>query len=529
MTATETARDDGCTTPAAADACTAQADAGAEADADAQPLYDTTFVVIDLETTGACPVVDRITEIGAVKVRGGEVIGEFATLVDPGVGVPADIAGLTGITDLMVCSAPPLSAVLPSLLHFVRGSVVVAHNAPFDIGFLHAGCAATGRVWPRTVVVDTVRLARAALAPEEVTDRRLGTLAAFFRAAVTPDHRALTDARATVEVLHGLLERLGRRGVHTLGDLRVHSGHETTAQIARRHLADPLPCTPGVFTFRDETGEALLTGRAEDLRADVRRHFTGLETRVRVLEAIGLTATVDAVPCRTTLQAELCEHGRLAVERPRLCSPPPGPRWWVTARPGRPLQLTTVAEDGVWTPGPDTGEPDTGEPARTLGPFPSRATARSAAGAVAAAGRDGRPARLGDVAAIRSTGAVGLADYLSAAARAHRLRGLRGAALLVAAAPTTEGGWDVNGFVRGVLVAAERVPAGDHPGGAAGRVRDAASLVTADPTSVADLGSLELVGAWLDGPGVRLVALDGTWACPLLLAPLSAGSRPPTA
>ncbi len=512
-----TARDEARTAPAGPDG-------HGDADADAQPLRETTFVVIDLETTGASPVSDRITEIGAVKVRGGEVIGEFATLVDPGVRVPADVAGLTGITDLMVCSAPPLSAVLPSLLHFVQESVVVAHNAPFDIGFLHVGCAATGRVWPRTVVVDTVRLARAALGPEEVTDRRLGTLASFFRGTVTPDHRALTDARATVEVLHGLLERLGRRGVHTLGDLRVHSGHETTAQIARRHLADPLPRTPGVFTFRDDTGGALLTGRAEDLRADVRRHFTGLQTRVRVLEAIGLTATVDAVPCRTTLQAQLCEHGRLAAERPRVCSPPPGARWWVTARPGRPLQLTTVADDGV-----RTAEPDTGELLRTLGPFPSRAAARSAADAVTAAGRDSRPAGLADVAAIRSAGAAGLTDYLSAAAHAHRLRALRAAAVLVAAAPTAGGGWDVNGFVRGMLVAAERVPAGDHPGGAAGRVLDATGLVTADATSVPDLGSLDLVDAWLDGPGVRLVALDGTWACPLLLAPLTTGSRPPTA
>jgi len=519
VTTTRTVRDGGRTAPT-----------GPEADA--QPLYDTTFVVIDLETTGASPAADRITEIGAVKVRGGEVLGEFATLVDPGVGVPEDISGLTGITDLMVCSAPPLSAVLPSLLHFVRESVVVAHNAPFDVGFLHAGCAATGRVWPSGVVVDTVRLARAALGPDEVTDRRLATLAAFFRTTVTPDHRALTDARATVEVLHGLLERLGRRGVHTLGDLRTHSGRETTAQVARRHLADPLPHTPGVFTFRDGAGAALLTGRTEDLQAGVRRHFTGLETRVRMLEAVGLTATVDAVPCRTELEARLVERQRLRVERPRVSGPPPGPRWWVLAPPGRPLHLTTAARRGI-----------AGGPVPRLGPFPSRATARSAADALTAAGPDGGPASLDDVGAVRSTGAPGLDDFLTAQSLAHRLRALGAARVLVAAAPSADGGWDVNGFVHGVLVAAERVPAEVHPGEAAGRVRDETTLAAHDltahelaghelaghqPTGEPDLASLELVGDWLDGTGTRLVALEGTWACPLALAPLSAGSRPPT-
>lgn len=188
---------------------------------DDQLLFATTFVVLDLETTGASPAADRITEIGAVKVCGGEVLGEFATLVDPGVSVPADVAGLTGLTDAVLVSAPPLAAVLPSLLEFVGGAVLVAHNAPFDVGFLHAGCTATDRTWPAGVVVDTVRLARAVLDREEVPDCRLATLAAFFRSPVTPDHRALPDARATVEVLHGLFERLGSLGVRTLGDLRA--------------------------------------------------------------------------------------------------------------------------------------------------------------------------------------------------------------------------------------------------------------------------------------------------------------------
>ena len=97
------------------------------------PLHDVTFVVVDLETTGGAPVDAGITEFGAVKVRGGAVIGEFQTLVNPGQPIPPFVAALTGITDALVASAPPLAGVLASFLEFARGAVLVAHNAPYDV------------------------------------------------------------------------------------------------------------------------------------------------------------------------------------------------------------------------------------------------------------------------------------------------------------------------------------------------------------------------------------------------------------
>src|SRR5437764_11342554 len=104
------------------------------------PLRETTFCVFDLETTGGAAKTDAITEIGAVKVRGGEVLGEFATLVDPGRGIPPEIVSLTGITNAMVCAAPTWEQVLPAFLEFAAGAVLVAHNSGFDIGFLRAAC-----------------------------------------------------------------------------------------------------------------------------------------------------------------------------------------------------------------------------------------------------------------------------------------------------------------------------------------------------------------------------------------------------
>ena len=103
-----------------------------------QSLATTPFVVVDLETTGGSADRDAITEIGAVKICGGEVVGEFATLVDPGCPIPPEIVTLTGITTAMVSAAPRIGEVLASFLEFARGAVLVAHNSRFDLGFLAA-------------------------------------------------------------------------------------------------------------------------------------------------------------------------------------------------------------------------------------------------------------------------------------------------------------------------------------------------------------------------------------------------------
>ncbi|MGH2526809.1 MAG: exonuclease domain-containing protein, partial [Actinomycetota bacterium] len=104
---------------------------------DAVPLADVTFVVVDLETTGGSPVDCGITEIGAVKFRGGERVGTFETLVNPGVPIPRQITHLTGIDDATVTSAPAIDAVIPSFAEFAHGGVFVAHNARFDFTFLN--------------------------------------------------------------------------------------------------------------------------------------------------------------------------------------------------------------------------------------------------------------------------------------------------------------------------------------------------------------------------------------------------------
>jgi len=187
-------------------------------------LSETTFAVIDLETSGGSPQSGAgITEIGVVKVRGGLVLGTFQSFVDPGHSLPPFITQLTGITDDMLMSAPFIDEVLPTLFEFLGSpeeTVLVAHNSPFDMSFLKTAALVHEYPWPAYATVDTARLARAVLDRDEVINCKLGTLAEFFKAETSPNHRALDDALATVDVLHGIIERLAGHKVRTFEEMR---------------------------------------------------------------------------------------------------------------------------------------------------------------------------------------------------------------------------------------------------------------------------------------------------------------------
>ncbi|MBW3662102.1 MAG: DEDD exonuclease domain-containing protein [Actinobacteria bacterium] len=279
-------------------------------------LIHVTFVVVDLETTGLSPASDRITEVGAVKVRAGEVLGEFHTLVHPGRRVPAAVTAVTGITDAMVRSSPPIEAVLPSLLEFLRDGVLVAHNAGFDVGFLDHELARSGRPRLTNTVVDTARLARRALGGE-VRDCRLSTLARHLRSRFTPEHRALADARATVDVLHGLLERTGSLGVVTLEDLLDYCRSTSDPLFRKVDLVRSAPDAAGVYRFLDERGETLYVGKARNLRQRLRRYF-GQDRRRRIADMVRLTARVEWDLAPTDLEAQVREVRAIQDERPRF-------------------------------------------------------------------------------------------------------------------------------------------------------------------------------------------------------------------
>ena len=385
------------------------------------PLHEVTFCVIDLETTGGSARDCGITEVGAVLLRGGECLGTFQTLVNPGVAIPPEITVLTGITQSMVLPAPRIEAVLPSLLEFIGSAVVVGHNVRFDVGFVNAALERAGRPRLTNTTVDTVALARR-LVRDEVPNCRLGTLASRFRLPHTPSHRALDDALATGDLLHVLLERAGSLGVTGLDDLVAMPKIDGHPQAAKLKLTDRLPRRPGVYLFRDAGGRVLYVGKASNLRSRVRSYFSGDERR-KVGQLLREAQSIDHVVTHGTLDAAVLEVRLIHRHQPRFNRQVK--RWGaytylkLTRERFPRLSITkSVRPDG----------------ATYLGPFASARSARLAAEAIETAvpirrctARPGSasrstactPAQLG-VATCPCAGAISEADYRQLAERVAR-------------------------------------------------------------------------------------------------------------
>lgn len=515
------------------------------------PLSERTLVVVDLETTGTSAEHDAITEIGAVKVRGGEVLGEFQTFVDPERPIPAYIAALTGITDATVAGAPRIRTALSMFLEFVGDAALVAHNARFDVGFLRARAADCDLPWPSPPVVDTLALARVVYRRDEVRDHRLGTLAAYVGACVRPDHRALSDARATVDLLHALIGRLGA-GASTLEDLMTAHRRARPVQLRKRHLADGIPAAPGVYRFVDAQGSVLYVGTSGNLRSRVRTYFTAAETRRRVLDMLPRADRIDVTVCRTATEAAVRELRAIAAERPEAnrAGLRPEKALWLRLGAGREgLSAARIARDesdGSAQIGPLASRHDV-EPLRglltdaVLGPG-ARFERERSVGAVSAGHHERLrhlmvedPTPLIDDAAARMRHHVDAGRYedadrvrqvaaafLTAARRAARLRALCAVPLLVAARPSTDPvigghGWEMIAVRHGRLLGADLLP------WSADVLAEADRLAAADPVLAradpAPLGQghhqeSEILLRWLDGEEVRIVRSVGTWTMP---------------
>ncbi|MGH9280367.1 MAG: DEDD exonuclease domain-containing protein, partial [Acidimicrobiales bacterium] len=339
------------------------------------PLHQVTFCVVDLETTGGSPATCAITEIGAVKVRGGECIGTFHTLVNPGLPIPPEIVILTGITETMVGPAPRVENVLPDLCEFMDGTVLVGHNLRFDTSFLDA--ALTAHHYPRLTHprVDTCALARR-LVRDEVPNCRLSTLSRQFRLSHQPCHRALDDALATADLLHALLERAAGLGVLGLDDLIALPTLAAHPLAPKLRITAGLPRRPGVYLFRGRGDRVLYVGKATDLRARVRSYFSG-DDRRKVLPLLREAERVDHVVCPSPLEASVLEvrliHRFLPPYNQR------SKRWRGYAY----LKLTLAERFPRLSV--VRSVPRTGDGCLYLGPLPSTAAARVVAEAIESA------------------------------------------------------------------------------------------------------------------------------------------------
>lgn len=546
------------------------------APADEVPLRETTFVVVDLETTGgrttgtAGTSPDAITEIGAVKVRGGTVLGEFATLVDPQCSIPPQIVQLTGITAALVRDAPTIDAVLPMFLEFAGRSVLVAHNAGFDIGFLRAAARQCDITWPRPTVLCTVRLARRVLSREEAPSVRLAELARLFAVSTQPTHRALDDARATVDVLHALIERVGNQGVQTYGDLRSYLPDVTPAQRRKRVLADGLPHRPGIYLFRGPSGEVLYVGTAVDLHRRVSQYFNGADPRGRIKEMVTLATAVDHVECAHSLEAGVRELRMLAAHAPPYNRRSRFPhRWWWLVLTDEAFPRLSV----IRAPRHD----------RVIGPFRSRTEAAATAALLARftglrtctkrltrstlhgpacpeleispcpAARDVTAEQYAETAQCaadlidgldnstlaaavhhvtalaehhRYESAARLRDHLATAIevlwRGQRLRALATLPELIAAAPDGSGGYQFAVIRHGQLAAAGNAARGVPPMPVVDAIQTGAQTILPAPAPLggALVEETALIARWLANPGVRIVRVAAPadaagWTSPL--------------
>ena len=536
-------------------------------------LSDCVFVIVDLETTGGAGIDAGITEIGAVKVHGGEVIGEFTTLVNPGSPIPPFIATLTGITDSMVSGSPGVQTAVSMFLDFAGECVFVAHNAPYDIGFLKGACTKFDIVWPNNKVIDTVRIARLALHRDEVRNCKLATLSSFFRTEVQPTHRAFDDARATTDVMHRLFERLGNYGVHTLEDLNAFTSRVSDVQRNKKGLADGLPAKPGVYIFEDPQGRPLYIGTSKNIRNRVRTYFTAAETRRRMSEMIEIAQQVRPIVCSTILEAKIRELRLIVSEQPRYNrrSRAADSVSWVklTAEPAPRLIITKEIKD------------DSEFGARYIGPFTSRGAAnsvidvingtialRTCTSKIAAQPRTNIPgcvrAELGKCAAPctrehdrelylqvvnhagvsmsgRTSAVVAhitklmetlaaaerfeeaamwreaFGNYVNAVFRTERLRWIATTPELVAAQNTIDGGWEIHVIRYGRLAAAGVVEPGFDPWPHVAALVASAEFVEPGiepaPASVTE-EAFDLL-RWLESDGVRLVASSRDLSMPI--------------
>ncbi len=492
-------------------------------------LEQATYVVVDLETTGLRPGTSAICEIGAVRIRGLEIVDEFETLVDPGLRIAPGAAAITGLRNEQLRGAPRPAEAVRRFLDFAGDSVLVAHNARFDLAFLDRETERLTGSRIAAPVVDTVLLARTLLAGR-VKSFSLGQLAWFVGTDARPCHRALPDAQATAELLLALIGLAQERGARTVADLGSLAATRTRRLLDKRHLAFGAPTRPGVYLFRGRGDQVLYVGRARDLRARLRSYFRSDRQRPAVEAALGATERIEWRVLGSELEAAL-EELRLIRE----LRPPGNAR---VSRPERHVWLKARGAHVVASQKPPCDN-------LSQGPFRSRRRAQLAARALTPE-ELGRPAdalprlhrrlralaearRFEDAARLRDriTALQGICRELE---RLERLRRLECCVLAPALEPSHVTAIFVAG---GHVVAGRRLP----PGGGA-MLEIEAGLAAArreknacDKLSQGDLGldELLLIDSFLrkPPPELRCVRLDRAriYAAATEIRSLSAPSR----
>lgn len=288
-------------------------------------IWDTNFVVVDVETTGSNPASNRIIEVACVVVKDGSIKEEFSTLINPHQHIPYFISKMTGITNEMVFKAPSFEQIAKKLkgLFSQPDSVFVAHNVNFDYNFIKFSFERSGETFPDIPRLCTLKLAKRLISG--ITKRNVGALSEYLGIAISNRHRAFGDARATAQILLELLEIAeDEHNISTTEELlKFQYKNLTSINIAQKISNGPkidlslIPDTPGVYYFIDKYDKILYIGKAKSLKRRI-QSYLNITTSKKVLRLLRATKKIKWKTTSTELRALIEESKEIKQHKPEF-------------------------------------------------------------------------------------------------------------------------------------------------------------------------------------------------------------------
>ena len=289
-------------------------------------IAETPFIVVDTETTGVRAASDRLIEIAAVKLMGGETVDEFSALINPEQVIPHRITQITGISTSMVFDQPAIESIMPAFLDFLGDDVLVAHNLSFDLGFLNAELARLQKPALKNRSLCTLRLARRFL--RGLRSKGLSSLIDFYRIPIENRHRALGDARATAILLNHFIDQAAyEHGITELDSLLSYQfvSYARNQKInkhlqhIRERILPELPASPGVYFMKDRKGNIIYVGKAKSLKSRVRSYFNAIESHAtKTRNLVDAVADVSWTCFPSEIEALLEESRLIKKHKPRF-------------------------------------------------------------------------------------------------------------------------------------------------------------------------------------------------------------------
>ncbi|MCB9259329.1 MAG: GIY-YIG nuclease family protein [Ignavibacteriales bacterium] len=282
----------------------------------------TSFAVIDFETTGTSPKNSRVIEVGIVKIENLKIVDSFQSLVNPGQYIPPFISSLTGISNEDVYDAPDFDSISSNIKNFIDGSVLVGHNLPFDFAFLKSEFDRAELILPKLMQVCTLKLSRS-LFPE-LKSKSLGSMVNHFKIRHRDVHRALGDATATAKVFLKILDKLvtehNYESIADLESFQISTPIPKGFRLVKKKLVGDLANLtdkPGVYFFKDTNDKIIYIGKAKSLKKRVKNYFSSSASRkarkiARKASRLGFSET------KSELSALVLEAELIKIHKPQF-------------------------------------------------------------------------------------------------------------------------------------------------------------------------------------------------------------------